>query len=121
MSKDDCIFCKIGSGEIPVESVAKSEHCIAFRDIAPKQPVHILVIPKKHYENISELVANDTAVLVDLMQLGTRVAANYSNGSFRFTFNTGAQAGQTIFHAHGHITSRTPIGSSSANEGDFAK
>ena len=80
-----------------------------------------LVIPKNHHGNIAELTMNSPEQLVDLMQLGTQIALEKSTGSFRLSFNTGEEAGQTVFHAHGHITSRTPIGSSSANEGDFAK
>lgn len=104
----DCIFCKIVAGGIPAAIVAESEHSIAFNDIAPAQPVHILVIPKSHHQNIADLAVANPEVLVDLMQLGARVAAETTNGHFRFTFNTGEEAGQTVFHAHGHITSTSP-------------
>jgi histidine triad (HIT) family protein len=70
--------------------------------------VHILVVPKRHSENVTELAANDPDALVDLVRLGTKLAAEHSTGSFRLTFNTGAEAGQSVFHAHGHITSTTP-------------
>jgi histidine triad (HIT) family protein len=104
----DCVFCKIVAGEIPAKLVAESAHAIAFNDINPAQPIHVLVAPKKHFTDIADLTANNEEALVDLMKLGTRVAADLSEGSFRFQFNTGAEAGQTVFHAHGHITSRTP-------------
>ena len=81
---------------------------MAFWDISPRQPIHILVIPKRHYENIGELTHVAPEELVDLMSLGAKIAAQHSSGSYRLTFNTGAEAGQTVFHAHGHITSRTP-------------
>jgi histidine triad (HIT) family protein len=105
---NDCIFCKIAAGDIPAKIVAQTEHSVAFWDISPRQPVHILVVPKRHFANVAELAIEDAESLVDLMQLGAKVAADHSTGSFRFTFNTGAEAGQTVFHAHGHITSRTP-------------
>ena len=105
---DDCVFCKIVAGEIPAKLVKESQHCVAFQDIAPRAPIHILVVPKAHHANIAELAAADAEALVDLMRLGSEVADTFSTGSFRFTFNTGAAAGQTVFHAHGHITSVTP-------------
>ena len=105
---NDCIFCKIISGEIPAKIVAESEHSIAFWDIQPRQPIHVLVVPKGHHSNVSELAFADEAALVDLIQLGSKIAEEQSTGSFRLTFNTGVEAGQTVFHAHGHVTSNTP-------------
>ena len=104
----DCIFCKITKGEIPATFVAESEHAVAFNDISPRQPVHVLVVPRVHYTDVAELAVADPAVLADLIQLGVRVAELTSTGSFRLQFNTGIEAGQTVFHAHGHITSVTP-------------
>ncbi|WP_138275459.1 HIT domain-containing protein [Rhodoluna limnophila] len=104
----DCIFCKIAAKEIPAKIVAETELSLAFWDIAPKQPIHILVIPKQHHENVADLVVDAKDYLVDLVQLGSRIASDLSTGSFRLTFNTGVEAGQTVFHAHGHITSTTP-------------
>ena len=108
MTNQDCIFCKIISGDIPSTLVAQSQHSVAFNDIAPKQPIHVLVVPREHHSNIAELANANPEALVDLMQLGSKIAAELSTGSFRFTFNTGEAAGQTVFHAHGHITSTTP-------------
>ena len=104
----DCIFCKITSGEIPTTFVAESEHAVAFKDISPRQPVHVLVVPRVHYADVTELAASDPEVLADVMQLGVKVAQLLSTGSFRFQFNTGSEAGQTVFHVHAHITSTTP-------------
>lgn len=70
--------------------------------------MHVLVVPKEHHSNVGELAFANEAALVDLIQLGDKVASQLSTGSYRFTFNTGAEAGQTVFHAHGHITSETP-------------
>ena len=104
----DCVFCKIVAGEIPSKLVAETEHAIAFHDIQPAQPVHVLIVPKQHFTDVADLTARDEAVLLDVMKLGSKVASELSEGSFRFQFNTGVEAGQTVFHAHGHITSRTP-------------
>lgn len=108
MNNDECIFCKIAGKDIAANLVAESDHSVAFWDISPRQPIHILIIPKKHYQNVAELSLQAPDELVDLMQLGSKIAQDQSTGSFRFSFNTGAEAGQTVFHAHGHITSRTP-------------
>jgi histidine triad (HIT) family protein len=88
--------------------MGETEHSIAFKDISPRQPVHILVVPKNHHSNVAELAFNDPEALVDLVQLGSKLAGEHSTGSFRLSFNTGIEAGQTVFHAHGHITSTTP-------------
>ncbi|MFM5903508.1 MAG: HIT domain-containing protein [Microbacteriaceae bacterium] len=104
----DCVFCKIVTGEIPATIIDSSEHSVAFADIAPRAPIHILVVPKNHHANVAELVEADPVALADLVALGTKIAAEKSTGSFRLSFNTGSEAGQTVFHAHGHITSRTP-------------
>ncbi len=104
----DCIFCKIVSGEIASKLIAQTEHSVAFYDVSPRAPLHVLVVPKKHYTDVAQLSLNDPDALVDLVQLGSRIASEMSTGSFRLTFNTGAEAGQSVFHAHGHITSRTP-------------
>jgi histidine triad (HIT) family protein len=108
LTTENCIFCKIISGEIPATFVAESTHAVAFNDIAPKQPIHVLVVPREHHSNVAELAIKNPEALVDLVKLGSMVASELSTGSFRFTFNTGEDAGQTVFHAHGHITSKTP-------------
>lgn len=104
----ECLFCKIVAGEIPAKFVAESEHAVAFNDIQPRQPIHVLVVPRKHFSDVVDLAANSEEVLVDLIKLGTSVAGELSTGSFRLQFNTGTEAGQTVFHVHGHITSNTP-------------
>ncbi|NDE69190.1 MAG: HIT domain-containing protein, partial [Microbacteriaceae bacterium] len=76
----DCIFCKITKGEIPATFVAESEHAVAFNDISPRQPVHVLVVPRVHYTDVAELAVSDAAVLADVIQLGVRVAELTSTG-----------------------------------------
>lgn len=107
MTDSDCVFCKIVAGQIPAKVIAETELSLAFHDIAPAQPLHVLVIPKSHHANIARLSFASPDQLVDLVQLGSKIAEDYTDGHFRFTFNTGAGAGQTVFHAHGHITSKT--------------
>lgn len=102
----DCIFCKITSGVIPTEYVAESEHVVAFKDISPRQPVHILIVPRKHYSDVAELTDNDEQLLVEVLKLARKVAAENTNGSFRLTFNTGESAGQSVFHVHAHVTAK---------------
>ena len=102
----DCIFCKIVAGEIPSNKVAENEHALAFHDINPEQPVHILVVPKRHFTDVADLSLNDTAAVAQLMNFAAQVATENTNGHFRLQFNTGEQAGQTVFHVHGHILSR---------------
>ena len=104
----DCIFCKITSGQIPTDYVAVSEHAVAFNDISPRQPVHVLVVPKAHFNDVAELSVAAPEVLADVMALAVKVANQTSSGSFRLTFNTGEEAGQTMFHVHAHVTSTTP-------------
>ena len=108
LTNQDCIFCRIASKDIQANLVEETEHSLAFWDISPRQPVHILIIPKRHHANIADLTQNAPDELMDLMRLGSKIALDKSSGSFRLSFNTGLEAGQTVFHAHGHITSRTP-------------
>ncbi|MEY4367816.1 MAG: hypothetical protein RLZ28_1231 [Actinomycetota bacterium] len=105
---DDCVFCKIVAGEFNTEFLDETDHSVAFRDINPEQKVHALIVPKNHYRDIVELAEASQPELLDLIALGIKVAQEQSNGAFQFKFNTGAEAGQTVFHAHGHVLSRTP-------------
>lgn len=108
MTVSDCIFCRIARKEIPAKVVGETDLALAFWDVSPRQPLHILVIPKAHHSNIAELTLNDEASLLAVMKLGSELASKLAADSFRLSFNTGAAAGQTVFHAHGHLTSRTP-------------
>ncbi|MFL1999263.1 HIT domain-containing protein [Microbacterium sp. A1-JK] len=98
------IFTRILEGEIPSEIIAETENVFAIRDIAPKAPVHILVIPKTAaYRDVVELAAGDPALLAEVVGLARTVAAEHADGEFRLIFNTGAAAGQTVFHVHAHV------------------
>src|ERR671910_1857456 len=92
------IFTRIRNGEIPSEIIAETENAFAIRDIAPKAPVHLLVIPKsEEYRNVVELAAGDPDLLAELIGLANSLAAEHADGDFRLVFNTGSGGGQTGF------------------------
>lgn len=98
------IFTRILQGEIPSEILAETERAFVIRDIAPKAPVHLLVIPKsERYRDVVELAEGDPSLLAEIVDLARRVAAEYADGDFRLVFNTGPRAGQTVFHVHAHV------------------
>jgi histidine triad (HIT) family protein len=103
LSDPDCLFCRIVSGQVPADIVDEGEHVLAFRDINPAAPVHVLVIPREHHPNIGELAAAAPEALVALVRMAQAVADRECDGEFRFVANTGAAAQQTVFHAHGHV------------------
>lgn len=105
MNESSCIFCKIVSREISTEFVAETTNTLAFWDIAPLAKVHLLIIPKQHHKDVAELSQNVPAILSEVLKTATDLAQKFTNGSFKLQFNTGAEAGQTVFHAHAHVIS----------------
>ncbi|MFG2947526.1 histidine triad nucleotide-binding protein [Streptomyces adustus] len=101
--QDDCLFCKIVAGHVPATIVRETETTVAFRDINPQAPTHVLVIPKAHYANAAELAAADPALTADVLRETETVADEDKLESYRIVFNTGVGAGQTVFHAHAHV------------------
>jgi histidine triad (HIT) family protein len=99
---DDCLFCKIVAGEIPATIVHDGDSVLAFEDLNPKAPTHVLVIPKKHLANIGEL-GTDSETAAALVAGVSAVARELGLDSYRTVFNTGAGAGQTVFHVHAHV------------------
>jgi histidine triad (HIT) family protein len=100
------IFERIVAREIPAEIVFENDRVIAFRDIAPKAPVHLLVVPKTaEYRNVAELAEGDPYLLAEIVTTAAELAAEHSNGEYRLLFNSGESAGQTIFHVHAHVLS----------------
>jgi histidine triad (HIT) family protein len=98
------IFTRIRNGEIPSEIIGETENAFAIRDIAPQAPLHLLVIPKtEEYRNVVELAAGDPELMAELVGLANTLAAEHSDGDFRLVFNTGPNAGQTVFHVHAHV------------------
>lgn len=108
----DCIFCKIGRGEIPASKVYEDADIVAFRDIAPQRPVHLLVIPKKHIVSLAEATPEDIPVLGKILAKANELAvAEGSKEGFRVIINTGRVGGQEVFHLHAHIVGGSePVG-----------
>lgn len=98
------IFSRIVAREIPATIIAETDTVIAFEDIAPKAPVHVLVVPKtEKYRNVVELAVGDPALLAEVVALASHIADERAGGEFRLVFNTGEAAGQTVFHVHAHV------------------
>ncbi|MHC0429854.1 histidine triad nucleotide-binding protein [Streptomyces sp. O3] len=99
----DCLFCKIVAGEVPATVVRETETTLAFRDINPQAPIHVLVIPKAHYPDAAALAAAEPPLAADILRETGEVAADEKMDSYRVVCNTGSGAGQTVFHAHAHV------------------
>lgn len=99
----DCLFCRIARKEIPATIVAEDEHCVAFRDIAPQAPTHILVIPRNHVASLD--AARDPVLVGQVLLLAAKVARDegIAESGYRTVLNTNAGAGQTVFHLHAHV------------------
>jgi histidine triad (HIT) family protein len=99
----DCLFCRIVRGEISAKLVAEDEHCVAFRDINPQAPTHVLVIPREHIPSLNE--ARDAAAISRLSLMAARIARDegLAERGYRTVVNTNADAGQTVFHVHLHL------------------
>lgn len=101
----DCIFCKIASGQIPAEKVYESENILAFKDINPVAPEHILIIPKKHISNVEDITADDSMHVAELFFAAKEISSERSlaDKGYRLIINNGKAAGQEVFHLHMHI------------------
>ena len=101
----DCLFCAIVAGDVPATSVLETDRVLAFRDINPQAPTHVLVIPKEHYPDAGALAAADSGLLGEVITAGHRVAEaeGLAGRGYRLVFNTGADAGQAVPHVHGHV------------------
>jgi histidine triad (HIT) family protein len=109
MEPEPCLFCKIIAGQIPAEVVGQTADSLAFRDIAPVAPTHVLVVPKGHVPNVGDL-ANDPVALADLFTLADDVAEELGlGGGYRLVTNTGEDGGQDVFHAHLHVIGGRPL------------
>lgn len=109
---NDCIFCRIVRGEIPATVVYETERVLAFRDLHPKAPVHVLVIPKDHHPTLAALGAADPPLAGELAAATGVVAEKegLAERGYRVLFNTGADSGQEVFHVHGHVLGGQPLG-----------
>lgn len=100
---NDCLFCKIIDGQIPSTTVYEDDTTYAFKDINPKAAVHVLIVPRKHYANVAELAKDDPAELAHIVEVAQSIADKEFHGDYRLIFNTGLDAGQTVFHVHAHV------------------
>lgn len=106
----DCIFCKIISGEIPSDKVYEDEQVLAFREIAPKAPVHVLIIPKTHIAGVREITADNSSVVAHIFTVIPQIAQQLGITDYRVVSNNGEQAGQTVHHLHFHLLSGGVLG-----------
>ena len=112
MTEDNCLFCKILAGDIPADIVYESESVIAFRDINPQAPTHVLVIPRRHIATINDISADDTALVGSLYTAAAEIAAaeGIADDGYRAVMNCNEGAGQTVFHIHLHVLGGRPLG-----------
>jgi histidine triad (HIT) family protein len=103
MKDDNCLFCKIVAGDIPAAIVKKTDRVTVFKDIAPEAPTHLLVIPNQHFANMAEVAASEPALVGEIISVADQVATELGLSSYRTNINTGAGAGQSVFHAHLHL------------------
>ncbi|NUS72499.1 MAG: histidine triad nucleotide-binding protein [Corynebacteriales bacterium] len=108
----DCLFCRIVAREIPADVVYETDQVLAFRDIAPKAPVHVLVIPKEHHPTFAALGQEDPALAGALAAACGQVALDegVADAGYRVLFNSGPNAGQEVFHVHAHVLGGKPLG-----------
>lgn len=107
---DDCLFCRIVSGDVPATKILETDDCVAFRDINPQAPVHALVIPKRHVASLNQ--ADDAALVGKCMLAAAQLAreAGIAESGWRAVVNTNADAGQTVFHVHVHVLGGRSLG-----------
>ncbi|HET7457020.1 MAG TPA: histidine triad nucleotide-binding protein [Gemmatimonadaceae bacterium] len=112
MPADNCIFCKIARREIPATVVAENDECVAFRDLNPQAPVHVLVIPRRHVASLDAADGADAALLGALSLMAAQVARDtgVATAGYRTVMNTGPNAGQTVFHVHLHLLGGRSLG-----------
>ena len=106
----DCLFCKIVAGDIPSNKVYEDEQVLAFRDIAPKAPVHVLFIPKTHLDGVRDVTADNAAVVAHIFAVIPQVAAQLGVTDYRIVSNNGASAGQSVDHLHFHLLGGRTLG-----------
>ena len=109
MPATDCLFCRVVAGDAPATLVRETERVVAFRDINPQAPTHVLVVPRAHHGAVADLAAADAETLAEVVQVAASVAADEGRSDYRLVFNTGAGAGQSVFHVHAHLLAGRPL------------
>mgnify|MGYP004699382027 CR=1 FL=1 len=100
----DCIFCKIASGEIPSNKVYEDDTVVAFRDLDPQAPTHVLIIPKRHIQSVAEITPENSAIVAHIFEVAAQLSRELGlTGGFRVVSNSGAAAGQSVPHLHFHL------------------
>ena len=101
----DCLFCKIIAGQIPGAIVYQDDELVAFKDIDPQAPLHVLIVPRRHIETLNDLAVEDDALVGSMVRLAARLAKDggYTDRGYRTVFNCNREAGQTVFHIHLHL------------------
>jgi len=109
---DDCLFCKIITGDIPADKVFENEKILAFRDINPAAPIHILIIPKIHIPTLNDLELDQTEIMGELVRTASELAKQegIADAGYRTGFNCNEAGGQTVFHVHLHLLGGRPFG-----------
>jgi len=107
----DCLFCRIAGGEIPATIVVNGKRTIAFRDVNPQAPTHVLVVPRGHFPNVAALAAAGGGLLDEVVAVAREVAdaEGIETVGYRIVFNTGREAGQTVDHVHAHVLGGRPM------------
>jgi histidine triad (HIT) family protein len=111
MKLDDCIFCKIAGGEIPSTRVYEDDTCVAFNDLTPQAPTHILVIPRDHVDSLDKAQGSDNEMLGHLLLSAAEIARQqgFAENGYRVVINTNSDGGQTVFHLHVHLLAGRPF------------
>lgn len=105
MAEKDCIFCKIAAGEIPAVRVYEDDVCIAFNDLEPQAPTHILIIPRDHIDSLDKASPSDSQTLGSLLSAAATIGRErgFADDGYRVVINTNSDGGQTVFHLHAHL------------------
>ena len=108
----DCLFCRVIAGEIPATIVYQNDHVVAFKDITPQAPTHVLVVPRRHIATLNDLAPEDDALVGEMVRTAAKIArdAGHADHGYRTVFNTNADAGQTVFHIHLHLLGGRKMG-----------
>lgn len=111
MKVDDCIFCKIASGEIPSTRVFEDDVCVAFNDLSPQAPTHILIVPRDHIDSLDKAQTQDKESVGHLLMTAAEIARDkgFADDGYRVVINTNADGGQTVFHLHVHLLAGRPF------------
>ncbi len=101
----DCLFCRLIAGEIPAKIVQQNDHVVAFKDITPQAPTHVLVVPRRHIASLNDLSPENDALIGEMIRTAAAIAKEngHADRGYRMVFNCNADAGQTVFHVHLHL------------------